>query len=105
MAIYLYDIYPLCVVGSLGGITIVYIISKFVYEKLHLIRKPLILLGQNTLLILCYHHIMWRSMPFVNKLMPGLCLTSTILLNLCVPICLMILHLKIRTVFIENSTT
>lgn len=104
MAIYLYELYPLCVIGSFGGVISLYYISLFVKERLSFFTNTLLFVGKNTLLILCYHHVLWRFMPFILKHVPDYDIIIVILFNIIVPLFMMYLHLKVKEMLVRKVT-
>lgn len=67
-----YRDFPLClfvIAGAIGGCFAVFVISDEILQKIPVLNKFLIYCGQNSLIILCVHHLESLLIPWNNFLM------------------------------------
>lgn len=101
MAIYLYNCYPLDIIGACGGTFVIYLVSKGICNYTSFIRKVLLFVGVNSLLILCYHQLVDHSIAALNNNVFAINRICNMGINIVLPIVLVKAHICI----VQHNTT
>lgn len=59
-----YDIAAFSIVGACAGSYMVYQIAYLIEQRVEFLKKPLIWLGVNSMMLLCIHYFDWRIVPW-----------------------------------------
>lgn len=59
-----YDLVPFSIIGAFAGSYMVYQVSYFIEQRTELLKKPLVWLGVNSMLLLCIHSFDWMLAPW-----------------------------------------
>ncbi len=95
MATYEYKIYPLAIIGALGGTFAIYIVSKGICNYTKYIKKILLFIGVNSLIILCYHQLVDHSIAAISKNIFEIGHLYNKAINMVLPIVLTSAHINI----------
>lgn len=92
MALFIYKMYPLDVIGSLGGIAVMYGVSLFICTHIPSLNAVWSFIGENTLLILCYHQLAYLFIEKSNGNLFAMNLKEVVFVNLMIPLLCLFLH-------------
>lgn len=92
-----YDIYPLAIIGSCGGVLIVYAISKFIALCSLFLSNLLRFIGSISIVILCFHLVEMRLDIYHRLHLPDI-LSLQLIMRLLVPIIISLLCVKIKVI-------
>lgn len=65
MAHYAYTLFPVCILGALGGTLVTYELSRKIMLCWGGVSRILCFLGEKSLIVLCCHHIAFVTRPFI----------------------------------------
>lgn len=95
MAEFLYKCYPIDIIGACGGTLLIYLVSKGICNYTRFIRKVLLFVGVNSLLILCYHQLVDHSIFALNNNVFEINRIYNMGINMVLPIVLAKIHICI----------
>lgn len=103
MAEYLYRCYPIDITGACGGSYVVYVVSKEICNHSSILKKVLLFVGVNSLLILCYHQLVDHMIAALNNNVFEIDRIYNMSINMILPLLLTRVHICVMSFYDRHN--